>query len=140
MDKGVVIIIGITVVILGSIIGITMNNPQQKLTNSFTGEDNDTISEQGVHYHPELSIVINGQKQEIPANIGVGAQYASNKFYDPMMKMTDIHTHDPGGVLHWEVMDGPVKKGHVKLGSFFNVWGKTFTKDQIFEAKNADSG
>lgn len=140
MDKGVVIICGVTVVVIGVIIAIAMNSPQQKSASSFQGSDNEIISQTGVHWHPELAIYIKGQKQGIPANIGIGTQYSSNKFYDPMMKMTDVHTHDSSGQLHWEVMDGPVKKGHVKLSVFFGIWGKAFNKDQILDSKNGEGG
>lgn len=101
-----------------------MSSSMDKL--SFAGVFDEIVSEQGVHYHPQLSIYDNGQKQDIPADIGIGPNYQGNKFYDPMMDMTDIHTHDSGGVLHWEVMEGPTKKGHLRLGNFFEIWGKPF--------------
>ncbi|GAC1371201.1 MAG: hypothetical protein NVSMB39_4760 [Candidatus Saccharimonadales bacterium] len=84
----------------------------------------DVVSQQGIHWHPVLSIYIKGVKQDVPANIGFGNQYSKSKWYDPMMNMTDFHTHDNSGTLHWEVMEGPVTKDHVKLGTFFSVWGK----------------
>ena len=100
----------------------------------------DIVSKTGIHWHPELAIYIKGQKQEIPVNIGIGKQYASSKWYDPMMQMTDFHTHDNSGELHWEVMDGPVARDHVTLKAFFEVWGKTFTASQIFDQKNGPNG
>ena len=57
-----------------------------------------------------------------------------------MMQMTDFHTHDNSGELHWEVMDGPVARDHVTLKAFFEVWGKTFTASQIFDQKNGPNG
>jgi len=101
---------------------------------------NDIVSKTGIHWHPELAIYIKGQKQEIPANIGIGKQYANSKWYDPMMDMTDFHTHDNSGTLHWEVMEGPVTKDHVQLKAFFDVWGKTFNADQIFNSQNGANG
>jgi hypothetical protein len=100
----------------------------------------DIVSKSGIHWHPELAIYIKGQKQEIPANIGIGKQYSNSKWYDPMMDMTDFHTHDNSGTLHWEVMDGPVTKEHVQLKAFFEVWGKAFNATQIFDAKNGPDG
>ncbi len=100
----------------------------------------DVVSKTGIHWHPQLVIYIKGQKQEIPANIGIGKQYSNSKWYDPMMDMTDFHTHDNSGRLHWEVMDGPVTKEHVQLKAFFEVWGKTFNTSQIFDAKNGPDG
>lgn len=57
-----------------------------------------------------------------------------------MMDMTDFHTHDTSGELHWEVMSGPVTKEHVQLKAFFEVWGKTFNGAQILDAKNGSDG
>ncbi len=54
--------------------------------------------------------------------------------------MTDMHTHDTSGMLHWEVMQGPVKKEEVRLSTFFAVWGKKFDKDCIFEFCNGTEG
>lgn len=114
------------------------NSQMQKLASSFQGEDAEAISQEGVHWHPQLSIYIKGEKQEIPTDIGIGPSYSSNRFYDPMMKMTDVHTHTSDGVLHWEVMSGPVMKGHAKLKAFFDIWGKTFNSNQILDAKNGE--
>jgi hypothetical protein len=96
----------------------------------------DIVSKDGIHWHPKLSIYIKGQKQEIPADIGIGKQYANSKWYDPMMSMTDFHTHDNSGTLHWEVMDGPVTRDHVTLKAFFDVWGKPFSPTRILDAEN----
>lgn len=107
----------------------------QKLENS--GE---LVSQGGIHWHPKLTILIKGQKQTIPANIGIGMQYAGYPRYDAMMKMTDMHTHDDTGVLHWEVMEGPVTKEDVRLGSFFAVWGKKFDGSCILDYCNGPEG
>lgn len=98
------------------------------------------ISRGGIHWHPELSIYIMGVKQEIPANIGIGMQYAGYPQFDPMMGMTDIHTHDSSGTLHWEVMDGPVMKEDIRLGNFFAIWGKKFDGSCIFESCSGTEG
>lgn len=102
--------------------------------------EGEIVSRGGVHWHPELAIYIKGQKQVVPANIGIGMQYAGYPRFDPMMKMTDMHTHDESGTLHWEVMKGPVTKDDVRIGSFFRVWGKTFSKDCIFDSCNGPDG
>lgn len=102
----------------------------------------DVISEGGIHWHPELAIYIKGQKQTIPADIGIGRQYTSSRFYDPMMGMTDVHTHDSSGTLHWEVMDSmaPVHKADIRLGVFFQIWGEAFNANQIFAYHNGPDG
>lgn len=88
------------------------------------------VSRTGLHWHPTLDIYIKGKRQEIPANIGIGAIHQ------------EIHTHDEDakdGVLHME-MNGLVTKDETELGNFFKIWGKKFSKDEIFENKNGAEG
>lgn len=102
----------------------------------------DVVSESAIHWHPELAIFVKGQKQEIPANTGIGAQYSKSEWYDSMMSMTDVHTHDSSGTLHWEVMDDktPVTKDHVRLSVFFEIWGQPFNSQQILGYNNGPDG
>jgi hypothetical protein len=89
--------------------------------------DSEIISRQGIHWHPEISITILGQKQVIPANIGLG------------VAERPIHTHEKDGVIHLEFR-GLVKKEEIKLGRFFEIWGKKFNKDCIFDKCNGLEG
>lgn len=78
-----------------------------------------------IHWHPQLKIIISGQQQAIPPNIGIGPSA-----HQP------IHTHEDelvngARLLHME-NDKPTAE-NMKLGFFFNVWGKKFNKDCIFE-------
>ncbi len=73
--------------------------------------EEEIISRRGIHWHPEVAIYAKGEKQEIPANIGVGA------IHQPM------HTHDTTGVLHLE-FQGLVRKRDITVGQFFKNWGK----------------
>ena len=89
--------------------------------------DGEVISRQGLHWHPELSIEIKGQEQEIPANIGIGVVH------------NPVHTHDNSGVIHLE-MEGLVKKDDLRLSQFFKVWEKRFNSQCIFEYCNGPNG
>lgn len=102
--------------------------------------ESEILSRGGIHWHPELTIYVKGQKQTIPANVGIGMQYAGHPRFDAMMGMTDMHTHDDSGTLHWEVMEGPVKKEDVRLANFFAIWGKNFDRNCIFENCNDQDG
>jgi len=72
-----------------------------------------------IHWHPHLTIKIDGEEQFIPANIGIGSVHYP------------IHTHENDAILHME-NNHPTKET-VTLGYFFKVWGKTFNKDCIFD-------
>ena len=135
-----IVIVAAAVIAIGAVtVGVLYVN-KPKTNTAQTQPSGDIVSKEGIHWHPKLSIYIKGQKQEIPADIGIGKQYASSKWYDSMMSMTDFHTHDNSGTLHWEVMDGPVTRDHVTLKAFFDVWGKPFSSTQILDAKNGPNG
>lgn len=152
MNKKTVTIIAM--IFAGALIGVAFlsgrdSSPKtavQKQSGSATSNQsvvlnqNDILSQQSIHWHPELSITIKGEKQTIPSNIGMGMQFAGYPQYDPMMMMTNMHTHDVSGMIHWEVMEGPVKKDDVRLSQFFAVWGKKFTSSCIFDYCNGSQG
>jgi len=87
----------------------------------------DIVSTDGIHWHPHLSVVIKGQVQEIPVDIGLG------------VVEKPIHTHDATGKIHLE-FPSIVRKGDITLGQFFKIWGKQFNSDCIFDYCNGQSG
>ena len=89
--------------------------------------EEDIISRTGIHWHTELAILINGQKQEIPTDIGIGVVHQP------------IHTHDATGQIHLE-FSGLVRKDDIKLGKFFDIWKKKFNRNQIFDYVNDSEG
>ena len=91
---------------------------------SIQSGDPDIISRGGIHWHPQLTIYVKGLRWEIPANVGIGPRYAGTNGYDPQMQMAAVHTHEDLPLIHLEFMGGPVRKGDVTLGTFFNIWGK----------------
>lgn len=91
---------------------------------SSVSPDVSVISQDGIHWHPMLDIYVQGKEIEIPANIGVGPQYASAPSYgNGGMAMTNIHTHEDLPVIHLE-FSGVVTEDDIRLGNFFRVWGK----------------
>lgn len=106
-----------TVLVLLLLIGATW------WSKSLQSNDPDVITRSGVHWHPQLTIYVKDEKWEIPANIGVGIQNASKPTYDPSMRMTAMHTHEPDGTIHLE-FPGIVKREDTKLGNFFDIWGE----------------
>jgi hypothetical protein len=77
------------------------------------------------HIHPVLSIIIDGVKQPIPAEIGVTDTC-----------MNSLHTHDATGTLH---VEAPVEKDFT-LGDFFAVWNKPFDGMHILDVTAAKEG
>ena len=87
--------------------------------------ENAIISRTGLHWHSELSIEINGQKQDISAEIGLGVVH------------NPVHTHDTTGTIHLE-FSGLVKKDDLKSGQFFKIWGKQFNTNCVFDFCSSD--
>ena len=73
----------------------------------------DVASTNGLHWHSELSLYVKGEKQPIPAGIGLGAVHLP------------IHTHDSDGIIHME-FNGRVTKDDLKLTYLFKNWKKDF--------------
>ncbi|MFT5037170.1 MAG: hypothetical protein ACI9VM_000747 [Candidatus Azotimanducaceae bacterium] len=99
--------------------------------------DASVIAANGVHWHPKLEITILGEEFPIPANIGlIGG-------HNPM------HTHAPedangigapsDGIIHLEY-EGVVREDDTRLSRFFEIWGKEFNNNQIFNNVNSASG
>lgn len=89
--------------------------------------EGDVVARRGLHWHPELTIVVKGQTQDIEANIGIGAAH------------NPIHTHDSSGIIHLE-FEGLVTKDDLRLGKFFKEWGRTFTSTCILDKCNGPDG
>lgn len=95
---------------------------------SETGSGKDArVPREAIHWHPTLKIIIHGEEQVIPANLGLGAAHLP------------IHTHDTSGVLHYE--NNRPTEATMKLGFFFKqAWKKTFDSNCIFEYCNGPDG
>jgi len=80
-----------------------------------------------IHWHPKLTVKINGQEQTIPANLGLAGVHQP------------IHTHDSTGVLHYE-NNNPTSE-NMRLGYFFEkVWRNQFNSTCILNYCNSDLG
>lgn len=104
------------------------------------GTDSNLVSTGGIHWHVKLAIEVKGKTQTIPADIGIGPGYRTNPMFDTTMGMTGIHTHDATGVLHWELMAGPVTRSDIELGDFFKVWRQPFTATELLGYRNGAGG
>ena len=114
------IIISLAILGVVGFIGYALTRPEATPEQAKPTDAN-VVSENGLHYHPQLTIYINGEKQTIPANIGMsGSNHKSP------------HTHDEKGELHWE-NTGRVTKDDLRLGKLFENWGKKFSATQLLD-------
>ena len=119
-----VIIISLGILVVVGFIGYALTRPESAPEQAKPTDAN-VVSENGLHYHPQLAIYINGEKQTIPTDIGMsGANHKSP------------HTHDEKGELHWE-NTGRVTKDDLRLGKLFENWGKNFSATQLLDRTDA---
>ncbi len=99
--------------------------------------DNDVeIPKKPIHWHPKLKIVIKGEEQFIPPNIGISIGNNIDNQISGMRRMSPAHTHESDGTIHLENDRPWLKPETLTLGYFFKVWGKNFNSSCIFEYCN----
>ncbi|MBT6972467.1 MAG: hypothetical protein HOA04_05115 [Euryarchaeota archaeon] len=126
---GVLLIIG--AVLIGAIISKTISSDETAAIDAdhdgqYSGLDYDLAhkclddhSQVGAHFHPYLTIKIDGDEVLIPENTGIST--------DDCDGMHFVHTHDDSGKLHVETPEPE----EVKLGVFFQIWDVYFAEDGI---------
>lgn len=85
-----------------------------------------------VHWHPKLTIQIDGKRIPIPTGIGIHIGKVVDTHLSEM-GMSPTHTHESDGTIHIENNDPSKKPETLALGYFFYVWGKRFNSTCIFD-------
>ena len=125
-----IIVIGL---IVWGIIALTPKYDITELNVNLEGKNLDIIPSGATHWHPHLSIKINGENYPIPANIGISIGRVSDAEVATDMGMAPTHTHDSGGTIHLENKNPRKKPETFALGYFFYIWDKNFDSTCIFE-------
>ena len=105
-----------------------------------TSQDNNfNAPKKPIHWHPHLKIIIKGEEQFIPPNIGISiGNNIDNQISG--MRMSPTHTHESDGTIHLENNRPWEKPETLTLGYFFKVWGKNFNSSCIFDYCNGENG
>lgn len=71
------------------------------------------------HIHVQLNIFVNGQRREVPEDVGIrdGCLYW-------------LHTHDASGLIH---IEAPSPE-QFRLGQFFAIWGEPLSESRLLDA------
>jgi hypothetical protein len=81
-----------------------------------------------MHFHPHLTITIEGKPMTLPGQIGIDPtlwkdhsldQYGMQAMSDGMQGMSPLHTHDNSGIIHVESNTNRT----YTLGQFLDNWG-----------------
>lgn len=89
--------------------------------------ESDIVARNGLHWHPQLTVTIKGKEETIPQNIGLGAVHGP------------IHTHQDLPTIHLETQ-GRITKDDIRLGKFFQAWGKQFSSTCVLDFCNDSDG
>jgi hypothetical protein len=121
MERGTFIFLSLSFGMALILVGANLWQPSEPIE-----EDNRILevclqdhSQNMLHYHATLSIVIRGESQVIPTDSGVIPGC-----------MRGIHTHDDTGKLHIETPEAM----EARLEHFFQIWEQSFTSTQLLDA------
>ena len=125
MERGTFIFVSLSLSMAFILVGANLMAPTEPI------EQDDRILEVCLqshshdlqHYHANLSIVIRGESQVIPAETGVIPGC-----------MRGIHTHDDTGKLHIETPEAM----EARLEHFFQIWEQPLTSTQLLDATVED--
>lgn len=118
--------VGVALVALG-VIGFIVWTIMKAPTLSNEG----LVSKSEVHWHARLDIRVRGEDVVIPANIGI-------PLGNPTAHPENMHTHAEDRIVHIEKLP-PVYEADLKLGNFFEVWGKEFNARCVVDTCIQDS-
>ncbi len=71
------------------------------------------------HFHSHLDIFVDGKRTPVPAELGINTTTGV---------LSELHTHDPTGVLH---IEAPDTKHRFVLGQLFTEWGVRLDATQV---------
>ncbi len=108
--KNIITSVTIIAVVVAIFVWLKSTEPREA---EIIAEKGEVISEQGIHWHPELRVFVKGEEIVIPENVGLGSVH------------NPVHTHEDLPVIHLE-FSGVVRENDTQLGRFFEVWGKDF--------------
>ncbi len=78
--------------------------------------------DRGVHWHPHLSLTLNGSPYTVPAQIGIDSSLWKDHSLDQYgIGMAHLHTHDASGTIHDEVN---TSHRDFTLHEFLAIWGE----------------
>src|SRR2546427_808615 len=79
-----------------------------------------------MHFHPQLTLVIDGKSATVPAKIGIDPQLWQDHSLDSygMQGMAPLHTHDTSGTIHVESF----VNRYYTFGQLLDIWGLNFSE------------
>jgi hypothetical protein len=118
--KYMMIVIPIIIaVVAASAAGAILYQPEKVM--AISGVECHKGEQTSYHVHSHLDVFVDGQKQEVPAKIGILSS-PSCFFW--------LHTHDIDGVIH---VEAPHTQAFT-LGQFLDIWNRTNDSNAFFDS------
>jgi len=78
--------------------------------------------DRGVHWHPHLSVTLNGSPYTVPKDIGIDPSLWKDHSLDQYgIGMAPLHTHDTSGTIH---VEANTSHHDFTLHEFLAIWGQ----------------
>lgn len=111
---GVVLVIAVGIAVL-----MTQQQPKTLTGNAYANPPMDSMGM--MHFHPSLTLVVDGKQETVPAQIGIDPTLWHEHSLDSygMTGMAPLHTHDTSGTIHVE----SYVNRYYTFGEFLDIWG-----------------
>ncbi len=109
----------VIVIAAGIAVFMTYQQPKTLTGNAYTNPPMDSMGM--MHFHPSLTLVIDGKPAAVPAQIGIDPQMWQDHSLDSygMKGMAPLHTHDTSGTIHVE----SYANRYYTFGQLLDIWG-----------------
>ena len=134
--KPKLIAIGVVIAIAIGIAVLMEYQTTRTLTgNAYTNPPMDSMGM--MHFHPLLTLVVDGKQEAVPAQIGIDPTLWNDHSLDSygMTGMAPLHTHDTSGTIHVE----SYVNRYYTFGEFLDIWGLNVGGYNVFMTVNGQT-
>lgn len=134
--KPKLIAIGVVVAIaIGIAVLMEYQTPKTLTGNAYANPPMDSMGM--MHFHPMLTLVVDGKQETVPAQIGIDPTLWNDHSLDSygMTGMAPLHTHDTSGTVHVE----SYVNRYYTFGEFLDIWGLNMTGYNVFMTVNGQT-
>jgi len=109
----------VIVIAIGIAVFMTYQQPKALPGNAYANPPMDAMGM--MHFHPSLTLVVDGKPAPVPAQIGIDPTMWQNHSLDlyGMKGMAPLHTHDTSGTIHIE----SYANRYYTFGQLLDIWG-----------------
>ncbi|NHI04497.1 hypothetical protein DYY67_2069 [Candidatus Nitrosotalea sp. TS] len=134
--KSKLLAIGVVIAIAIGIAVLMEYQTTKTLTgNAYTNPPMDSMGM--MHFHPQLTFVVDGKQATVPAQIGIDPTLWNDHSLDSygMTGMAPLHTHDTSGTIHVE----SYANRYYTFGEFLGIWGLNMGGYNVFMTVNGQT-